>query len=283
MIDDPGPCPYGPPALERAGIDVPPTGPRGRRPPPDSAMRPRASKLFLYGRSWPRLRSLRLVRQPVGKAIRHSRRPDAARRAVGGRRRRGAARGAPRAAGGRRRARRGARLHRAGEEARGRRRRHQVGHARPDGRQDRPRRAGRDARLRRAADRPQRRGAGADHDGRPAGLRQNHHHRQDRQAPHRARQPQGADGLARHPPSGRDGAARRARPAGRRATLPIVEGQTPVQIASRAIQAGRARRLRRGAARHRRPHHARRSDDERGRRGQARRRPARSAAGRRQR
>ena len=59
-------------------------------------------------------------------------------------------------------------------------------------------------------------GAGADHDGRPAGLRQNHHHRQDRQAPHRARQPQGADGLARHAPSGGDGAARGARPAGRR-------------------------------------------------------------------
>ena len=40
---------------------------------------------------------------------RHPRPPDAARRAVGGRRRRGAARGAPRAARGRRRARRGAR------------------------------------------------------------------------------------------------------------------------------------------------------------------------------
>ena len=43
-----------------------------------------------------------------------------------------------------------------------------------------------DARLERAADRSQCRGAGADHDGRPAGLRQNHHHREDRQAPHRA-------------------------------------------------------------------------------------------------
>ena len=39
----------------------------------------------------------------------------------------------------------------------------------------------------RAADRSQCAGAGADHDGRPAGLGQNHHHRQDRQAPHRAR------------------------------------------------------------------------------------------------
>ena len=59
-------------------------------------------------------------------------------------------------------------------------------------------------------------GAGRDHDGRPAGLRQNHDHRQDRQAPHRAEQEQGADGLARHPPSGGDGAACGARPAGRR-------------------------------------------------------------------
>ena len=57
----------------------------------------------------------------------------------------------------------------------------------------------------------------ADHDGRPAGLRQNHHHREDRQAPHRARQAQGADGLARHAAPGRDGAARGARPAGQRA------------------------------------------------------------------
>ena len=73
-----------------------------------------------------------------------------------------------------------------------------------------------DARLRRAADRPQCAGAGRHHDGRPAGLRQNHHHRQARQAPHRARQAQGADGLARHPPPGGDGAARRARPAGQR-------------------------------------------------------------------
>ena len=54
-------------------------------------------------------------------------------------------------------------------------------------------------------------------------------------------------------------------------TLPIVEGQTPVQIANRAHPGRPARRLRRGAARHRRPHHARRSDDERGGRGQARR------------
>ena len=37
-----------------------------------------------------------------------------------------------------------------------------------------------------AGDRSQRRPAGRDHDGRPAGRRQDHHHRQDRQAPQRA-------------------------------------------------------------------------------------------------
>ena len=42
-------------------------------------------------------------------------------------------------------------------------------------------------------------------------------------------------------------------------TLPIVAGQTPVQIATRAQQAARLRRLRRGAARHGRPAYARRS------------------------
>ena len=51
----------------------------------------------------------------------------------------------------------------------------------------------------------------ADHDGRPAGLRQNHHHRETRPPPDPARQAQGADGLARHLPPGGDGAARGAR------------------------------------------------------------------------
>ena len=37
----------------------------------------------------------------------------------------------------------------------------------------------------RAADRPQRAGAGRHHDGRPAGLGQNHDHGEDRQAPRR--------------------------------------------------------------------------------------------------
>ena len=55
-----------------------------------------------------------------------------------------------------------------------------------------------------------------DHDGGTARLGQNHDHRQDRQAPRRRAQAQGADGLARHPPAGGDGAARRARQASRR-------------------------------------------------------------------
>src|SRR5581483_820584 len=49
------------------------------------------------------------------------------------------------------------------------------------------------------------RAAGPDHDGRPAGLRQNHHHRKTRAAPDPARQAQGADGFARRLSSGRHG------------------------------------------------------------------------------
>ena len=73
-------------------------------------------------------------------------------------------------------------LHRQGARPRRRRRGGQVGHARPDGRQDRPRRAGRDAGLGRRPDRSRRRAARADPDGRPAGLGQDDHDRQDRQA-----------------------------------------------------------------------------------------------------
>ncbi len=53
--------------------------------------------------------------------------------------------------------------------------------------------------------------ARADPDGRPAGFGQDDDHRQDRQAPDRARQAQGADGLARYPAPGRAGAARHSR------------------------------------------------------------------------
>ncbi len=57
-------------------------------------------------------------------------------------------------------------------------------------------------------------------------------------------------------------------------TLPVVAGQTPPQIARRALEAGRAWWLRRSAARHRRPHHTRRRDDERSGRDQAHRQSA---------
>ena len=78
------------------------------------------------------------VRQSVGKAWWHSRSADAARVAVGGRRRCRDARGAPRAARGRRLARRRQELHRARPRAGDRRHRGQVGDARPDGGEDRP-------------------------------------------------------------------------------------------------------------------------------------------------
>ena len=45
-------------------------------------------------------------------------------------------------------------------------------------------------------------------------------------------------------------------------TLPIVAGQKPAQIAQPRAGSRQARRLRRGAARYRRPHHARRRDDD---------------------
>ena len=76
-----------------------------------------------------------------------------------------------------------------------------------------------------------------DHAGRPAGRRQDDHHRQDRQAPDRAQEAPGADGLARRQAPGRAGTACRARASGRRRTLPIVPGQDPVAIARRAESA----------------------------------------------
>ena len=94
-------------------------------------------------------------------------------------------------------------------------------------------------------------------------------------------QAQGADGVARHPPAGRHGAARGARPAGR--GRHAAGGRRPDAGADRAPRAagGTPRRLRRGDARHRRPHHARRSDDGGGRGGQARRQSARGSSRRR--
>src|SRR6516164_4095701 len=63
-------------------------------------------------------------------------------------------------------------------------------------------------------------------------------------------------------------------------TLAVVERQTPVQIGARE-RSGAAGRLRRGAARHRGPPHARRCSDERGGRSAPRYQPARGAACRR--
>ena len=65
------------------------------------------------------------------------------------------------------------------------------------------------------------------------------------------------------------------------ATLPIVAGQMPVQIARRALQAGRLGGYDVVHPRHRRPHHARRSHDGGGRGREGCRQSARSAAGRR--
>ena len=65
-------------------------------------------------------------------------------------------------------------------------------------------------------------------------------------------------------------------------TLPIVARPDAAADRGPRHPGGEARRLRRGAARHRRPHHARRRADERGGRGEARRQPARNPAGRRQ-
>ena len=45
-LDSAGPAPRFRPLSKELEFDVPPTGPRGRRQPPDSAMRPRALKCF---------------------------------------------------------------------------------------------------------------------------------------------------------------------------------------------------------------------------------------------
>ena len=60
-------------------------------------------------------------------------------------------------------------------------------------------------------------------------------------------------------------------------TLPVVEGQTPVQIANRAVQAARLGGYDVVHARHRRPPHARRRDDGRSGGGAPRRRSARNS------
>ena len=167
------------------------------------------------------------------------------------------------------------------EETDGRRRGDEVGQSRPDGREDRARPVDRDTRRRQSGHRSQCRAAGCHHDGRPARLRQNHDHRQGREAPHRPATPESADGLARRAPSGGDGTTRRARP--RDADRHPAGGRRPDATTDRPTRhrSCQTRRLRRGDARHRRTHHARRRHDERGDRGQARGQSARSAFGRR--
>ena len=156
------------------------------------------------------------VRRPFRQAFQDPERADAPRRAHGRGRQRGAARGPPRPARGRRGARGRALLHRQGA-------RRAVGaevvKSVSPGQQvvkivhdQLVEMLGADAEtidLNAAA-------AGRHPDGRPAGLGQDDHHRQDRQAPDRPRDGARADGLARHAPPGRDGAARGAGQAGRR-------------------------------------------------------------------
>ena len=92
----------------------------------------------------------------------------------------------------------------------------------------------------RARHRPRRHAAGGDDAGRPARLRQDHHHRQARQAPAGARQAESADGLARYAAGPRrrsSFACSASRPAWRR--LPIVAGEGPTQIATRALKAAK--------------------------------------------
>ncbi len=120
------------------------------------------------------------VREPERPPWRCVRSTAWARCADGGGRARGDARGTRRAARGRRRAAGGARLRRQGDREGGRPERSPLGHAGPAGREDRQRCAGRDARLGRVGTGAGRHAAGRDHDGRPAGLGQDDHHRQDR-------------------------------------------------------------------------------------------------------
>ncbi len=207
-------CTYFPPALAREPKLI--TADRPMRPEATARQRdaPSGAKV---------LASSSCVRgEAEGKNVRQSfrtfecgpRPADPARGAVGSRRRCGAAGSAAGADRGRRRARCRPRLHRRSQEARRRGCGHQVGHARPDGREDRARSARRYIGLRGPADRPQCAGAGRHHDGGTARLGQNHDHGESRQAPCRDAKAQSADGFARHPPAGGDGAARGARPPG---------------------------------------------------------------------
>ena len=81
---------------------------------------------------------------------------------------------------------------------------------------------------------------GRDHDGRPAGLRQNHHHRKDSRAvsPQRDKRKVLMASLDIRRPAAMEQLAVLGRDVDVE-TLPIVEGQTPPQIAQRALEAGK--------------------------------------------
>ena len=116
-----------------------------------------------------------------------------------------------------------------------------LGHPRPAGRQDRQRRDDRGAGRRgRGPDQPQRAGADADPDGRPAGLRQDHHRPASSalRLRERLRRRVLLASLDTQRPAAQLQLAQLAEQA-QVPSLPIVAGQTPVQIAQRAMDTGR--------------------------------------------
>ena len=165
-----------------------------------------------------------------------------------------AARSAHGAARGRRRAAGGARLHRPRQGQGARRRGRRLAVAGPGAGRHRQPRARRDDGRRRRRHQPRGAAAGRDPDGRPAGRRQDDDHRQARQAPDREAQEEGADGLGRRLPPGRDRAAEDGDAAGRRRMVPVEPRPTSRSRSPRAaLDYAQAPLLRRAAGRHRRP------------------------------
>ena len=167
------------------------------------------------------------------------------------RRARGDARGARCLARGRRRAAGRSRFRRQGHRAGRRPGSAALGHSGPDGRQDRPRRPRRDARRGDVRAEPRGHASGGDHDGRPAGLGQNDHDRQARQAPDRKRAQEGPDGLARRRPTRGAGAACGARPADERRHAADRRRPAAGRYRQARDPVGEAPGIRRGPARHR--------------------------------
>ncbi len=103
--------------------------------------------------------------------------------------------------------------------------------------------------------------AGGDPDGRPAGRRQDHDHRQAGAPPHHQAQEEGAHGIGRRLPAGSHRAVEDGDGAGRRRVVPF--RTRPEAARHRAGRAGpcQAPLLRRAAGGHRRPPGHRRSAD----------------------